>query len=138
MAAQDTQKCCPPELNITDLRLDKTPSEQEVDLIADRAVWKSATKHLQGPLSEANEDIFRECYGNLVHTKEPAELMDYLIEDGILSSEQVQRVQAEKSTQDGMRHLLKIVWRSENGYYALIRAVCLSERKKTQHKGKES
>ena len=86
--------------------------------------WNAFIETKSGRLSEKHTDILMENHAELVELLVLEDVVDFLISDEIVSNEQWQIIENQRTESDSARKLLSVVRRrGEAGYYSLCRAL---------------
>ena len=78
-------------------------------------------------LSDNQKKLLTRYHSQIIQTQDINDVLDYLVQDGIISDEQQQIIRHERSKQASMRTLMDIIRiKAQSGLYSLARAIALS------------
>ena len=101
--------------------------EEDLAVMTDIRTWQTLTEDVCGLISEAHEQHYRELYPQLVTCLDPADLINYLFQDGTVSRVQIENIQTKPNRDERMRELLDYSMRSDRGFFSFARALYLSK-----------
>ena len=89
--------------------------------------WRDYLEEKCLPLTEEQDEHLRLSHVRMVQSIDIDDVLDYLVQDGIVSYEQEQIIRSRSSPEDSVREMKKIVkCQGQQGIYSLARAIYLT------------